>query len=73
MIGFVILIFEILKKSFITRTHGGVHVHKDGITVTAPTKMWVRAFDVLLEQMKEDNFPFRNVVALSGAGQVCYN
>ncbi|XP_059170004.1 xylulose kinase-like isoform X2 [Physella acuta] len=50
-------------------THGGVHVHEDGITVTAPTKMWVRAFDVLLEKMKGDNFPFQNVVALSGAGQ----
>ncbi|KAI8778254.1 xylulose kinase [Biomphalaria glabrata] len=50
-------------------THGGVHIHEDNITITTPTRMWVKAFDVLLDRMKADNFKFQNVRALSGAGQ----
>ncbi|CAL1526059.1 unnamed protein product [Lymnaea stagnalis] len=51
------------------KTHGGVHIHDDHVTITTPTKMWVQAFEHLLEKMKADCFPFKNVVALSGAGQ----
>uniref|UniRef100_A0A5F9C2T5 Xylulose kinase n=1 Tax=Oryctolagus cuniculus TaxID=9986 RepID=A0A5F9C2T5_RABIT len=50
-------------------TQGGVHVHKDGLTVTSPVLMWVQALDVLLEKMKASGFDFSQVVALSGAGQ----
>ncbi|GFS15374.1 xylulose kinase [Elysia marginata] len=51
------------------KTNGGVHIHSDHVTVTAPTRMWLKAFDQLLNRMKESKFPFHKVVALSGAGQ----
>ncbi|KAM6170343.1 xylulose kinase isoform 2-T2 [Rhynchocyon petersi] len=50
-------------------TQGGVHVHKDGLTVTSPVLMWVQALDMLLERMKASGFDFSQIVALSGAGQ----
>ncbi|XP_043741521.1 xylulose kinase isoform X2 [Cervus elaphus] len=50
-------------------TQGGVHVHKDGLTVTSPVLMWVQALDVILEKMKASGFDFSQVLALSGAGQ----
>lgn len=51
------------------KTEGGAHVHQDRLTVTAPTLMWVKALDMLLEKMKKKNFDFSSVVALSGTGQ----
>ncbi|GFN93384.1 xylulose kinase [Plakobranchus ocellatus] len=51
------------------KTHGGVHIQPDHVTITTPTRMWVKAFDLLLERMKASKFPFQNVVAVSGAGQ----
>ncbi|XP_073887798.1 xylulose kinase isoform X11 [Macaca fascicularis] len=50
-------------------TQGGVHVHKDGLTVTSPVLMWVQALDIILEKMKASGFDFSQVLALSGAGQ----
>ncbi|KAM9774467.1 xylulose kinase isoform X3 [Syngnathus typhle] len=50
-------------------TEGGVHVGADGLTVTSPALMWVKALDLLLEQMKEAGFDFSRVRALSGSGQ----
>ncbi|XP_053786186.1 xylulose kinase isoform X2 [Desmodus rotundus] len=50
-------------------TQGGVHVHKDGLTVTSPVLMWVQALDSILEKMKISGFNFSGVLALSGAGQ----
>ncbi|KAG8521537.1 Xylulose kinase, partial [Galemys pyrenaicus] len=50
-------------------TQGGVHVHKDGLTVTSPVLMWVQALDIILEKMKASGFDFSRVLALSGAGQ----
>ncbi|XP_037587245.1 xylulose kinase isoform X2 [Cebus imitator] len=50
-------------------TRGGVHVHKDGLTVTSPVLMWVQALDIILEKMKASGFDFSQVLALSGAGQ----
>ncbi|KAH0507494.1 Xylulose kinase [Microtus ochrogaster] len=50
-------------------TQGGVHVHKDRLTVTSPVLMWVQALDLILEKMKASGFDFSQVVALSGAGQ----
>lgn len=51
------------------KTHGGVHQHDDNLTVTAPTLMWVKAWDVLFEKMRADGFDFKSVVCLSGTGQ----
>ncbi|XP_062570095.1 xylulose kinase-like isoform X2 [Saccostrea cucullata] len=51
------------------KTHGGVHIHNDNVTVTAPAIMWVKAFDLLLDKMKKDGFPFHKVACISGAGQ----
>lgn len=51
------------------RTQGGVHVHKDRLTVTSPVLMWVQALDLILEKMKASGFDFSQVLALSGAGQ----
>ncbi|XP_022341820.2 xylulose kinase-like [Crassostrea virginica] len=51
------------------KTHGGVHIHDDQVTVTAPSIMWVKAFDLLLDKMKKDGFPFEKVACISGAGQ----
>lgn len=50
-------------------TKGGVHAASDGVTVTAPAKMWVAALDRLLAEMKEEQAPFSRVVAVSGSGQ----
>ncbi|XP_023587986.1 xylulose kinase isoform X3 [Trichechus manatus latirostris] len=50
-------------------TQGGVHIHKDGLTVTSPVLMWVQALDIILEKMKALGFDFSQILALSGAGQ----
>ncbi|XP_046502570.1 xylulose kinase isoform X2 [Equus quagga] len=50
-------------------TQGGVHVHENGLTVTSPVLMWVKALDIILEKMKTSGFDFSQVLALSGAGQ----
>ncbi|XP_076985893.1 xylulose kinase isoform X2 [Tamandua tetradactyla] len=50
-------------------TQGGVHVHKDGLSVTSPVLMWVQALDIILEKMKGSGFNFSQVLAMSGAGQ----
>ncbi|XP_037135521.1 xylulose kinase isoform X2 [Syngnathus acus] len=57
------------STSALSRTEGGVHVGADGLTVTSPALMWVKALDLLLEQMKEAGFDFSRVRALSGSGQ----
>ncbi|XP_033729842.1 xylulose kinase-like [Pecten maximus] len=51
------------------KTQGGAHIHDDKVTVTAPTVMWVKALDLLLDQVKASGFDFSKVVAISGAGQ----
>ncbi|KAG9347787.1 hypothetical protein JZ751_003802 [Albula glossodonta] len=51
------------------RTQGGVHVQSDGLTVTSPVLMWVKALDIILEKMKNAGFDFSRVKALSGSGQ----
>ncbi|KAM4718109.1 xylulose kinase isoform 2-T2 [Anableps anableps] len=51
------------------RTRGGVHIHPDGLTVTSPVLMWVKALDLLLDKMKTAGFDFARVQALSGSGQ----
>jgi xylulokinase len=44
-------------------------LHIDGSRVTQDPLMWVHALDLLLERMKEADFPFADVLAVSGSGQ----
>jgi sugar (pentulose or hexulose) kinase len=48
-----------------------MHVHADGVTVTAPTLMWVESLDMLLSKMKASGFPMQRIATVSGAGQAC--
>lgn len=51
-------------------TNGGLHAGDDGVSYTAPTAMWVKAFDMILAKLNETGFPFARVAAISGCGQV---
>ncbi|XP_062847302.1 xylulose kinase [Trichomycterus rosablanca] len=55
------------------RTQGGVHIHEDGVTVTSPVLMWVKALDLILEKMNDElmsvGFDFSHIKAVSGSGQ----
>ncbi|XP_068670881.1 xylulose kinase-like [Montipora foliosa] len=51
------------------QTQGGVHRHDDGLTVTVPTLLWVRAFDLILQRLKEKGVNFESIACLSGTGQ----
>ena len=50
-------------------TQGGVKRQEDALTVTVPTLLWVKAFDLLLERIKSKGFCFENVTCISGTGQ----
>jgi xylulokinase len=52
------------------KTTNGVYSNDSDHEVYSPVEMWIEAVDVLLTRMKEDNFPFERVAAISGAGQV---
>jgi xylulokinase len=52
------------------KTTKGVYSNDSDHEVDSPVEMWIEAVDVLLTRMKEDNFPFERVAAISGAGQV---
>ncbi|MCO5573936.1 hypothetical protein L7F22_027714 [Adiantum nelumboides] len=49
-------------------TKDGVHRGPEG-KVTAPVLMWVEALGLLLDKLKQNNFPFARVKAVSGSGQ----
>ncbi|XP_023332715.1 xylulose kinase [Eurytemora carolleeae] len=49
------------------RTQGGVHI--SGSTVTAPTLMWVKGLDILLEKLRVEGVDLSRVGGISGAGQ----
>lgn len=51
------------------KTNGGCHICEDGLVVTSPTIMWVEALDILLANLKQENFDFSAIQSLSGAGQ----
>ncbi|KAM9717460.1 xylulose kinase-like [Menidia menidia] len=51
----------------VPRARGGVHA--DGLTVTAPVLMWVKALDRLLDRLKGAGLDLSRVRALSGSGQ----
>jgi xylulokinase len=38
--------------------------------VTSPVAMWLDAYDLLMDRMKKAGVEFRDIVAISGAGQV---
>ena len=50
-------------------TSGGVHHDKDGLTVTSPTIMWVRALDLLMQKLQSAGTDFSTIAAVSGSGQ----
>ncbi|XP_048872322.1 xylulose kinase [Brienomyrus brachyistius] len=50
-------------------TKDGVHIHSDGLRVTSPVLMWVKALDIVLQKMRSNGFDFSCVKALSGSGQ----
>jgi len=49
------------------RTAGGVHT--SGRVVTAPTIMWVKALDMLLDKLRVAGLDFTTVAGICGAGQ----
>jgi xylulokinase len=51
-------------------TTKGVYSNEQEQTVNSPVEMWVEAVDVILDKMKQDDFPFERVAVISGAGQV---
>lgn len=51
------------------RTQNGVNKNRDSLSVTAPTIMWVKALDMLLERLKVAGLDFSSVAAISGSGQ----
>ena len=53
------------------RTKGGVHIHEDKVTITAPTAMFIKALDAVLAKMVSSGFQFERVAAIAGATQVC--
>lgn len=56
---------------FLCRTCGGVHKHKDGLTVTAPVIMWISAIDLLIDRLQKcPDVDLAQIAAISGAAQV---
>ena len=51
------------------KTESGVHRHSDGVTITSPTLMWVKAVDILLMKMAHNGVRFSNVGMISGTAQ----
>ncbi len=54
---------------FLGRTTGGVLNGSDGLTVTSPVEMWLKALDMLLSRIKDSDVDLGRVAAISGAGQ----
>lgn len=50
------------------KTKGGFHQGENDV-VTAPTAMFVEALDIVLQDMKAQDFPFDKVASISGSGQ----
>ena len=50
-------------------TNGAVKGPDDG-EVTSPVKMWLEAFDLIMEKMKKAGVDLGRVMAVSGDGQV---
>eukprot|EP00730_Choanoeca_flexa_P005907 TRINITY_DN12048_c0_g1_i1.p1 TRINITY_DN12048_c0_g1~~TRINITY_DN12048_c0_g1_i1.p1 ORF type:complete len:542 (+),score=99.08 TRINITY_DN12048_c0_g1_i1:41-1666(+) len=50
------------------KTSGGVHERGDAV-VTTPAAMLPTALQAILDRMKQDEFPFKDVVMISGSGQ----
>lgn len=51
------------------RTQGGVVKGEKG-AITVPVTLWIKAVDLLFDQMKLDGVDFSVIKALSGAAQV---
>ena len=60
--------FDSLLPEF--RTHKGVILLEDGKTAYAPTIMWVKAIDMLLDKLQVVGANFDKLIAISGCAQV---
>lgn len=47
-----------------------MQVRGDGVTVTAPTIMWVKALDMLMDKLRVAGGDFSTIAAISGTAQV---
>lgn len=55
------------------RTNGGCIKNKEDVTVvTAPTLMWVKALDILMDKLLVEGVDFSKIAAISGSAQVRY-
>lgn len=53
------------------RTHGGaIHDKSDPLHVTAPTSLWVKALDMLIDKLIVSGVDFSRIAAISGSAQV---
>lgn len=59
--------------SYVARTHNGVIRGPEKHVVTAPVLMWVKALDILLDQLRVEGADFGKLAALSGTGQVNFD
>jgi xylulokinase len=55
------------------KTIKGVYNNYKQHEVYSPVEMWIEAVDVILQRMKDVEFPFERVVVISGAGQVFHS
>jgi len=51
------------------KTHNGVYIHDDGITVHSNPLMWAEALDLIFFNMVKDDVPLQSVLAISGSAQ----
>lgn len=53
------------------RTHGGVVIDKNNPqNITAPTLMWIKALDMLLDRLTVAGVDFSKIAGISGSAQV---
>lgn len=51
------------------KTENGIHRHEDGVTVTSPVLMWVKAIDIILMKMLQENIDLSKITRVSGTAQ----
>lgn len=56
-------------EHFKDQYHVSKGVIADGKTIVSPVAMWLDAIDLILQQMKDDNFPLHRVRGISGSCQ----
>ena len=51
------------------KTENGIHRHEDGVTITSPVMMWVKAVDIILMTMVQENIDLSEIIRVSGTAQ----